>query len=246
MVPGTTGSRPQARVRGIQMATRRHRKTNSSKFEHSPHVQKLRELSRAGIQVDPTSSRAVSRAYRKFQRTKEMARPVSKKQAAEFKEHGFYVSGKNVIIDGPRDKRRKQIKGARVTPLSGGVVKTSTKQRRDFVYGFTKKEKKEFAKNPELVTKQILAQLRKRFPSLRKARKIQERLQWGSYQATKDFAPSYFTARYFSTTSPEEIRRKGKRRAAPRVDKLTGLHFVIHVPSNARKRKRGKNGKKKQ
>ena len=228
------------------MARTRHRKPNSSKYESSPHVKKLRELSRAGIPVDPTSSRAVNRAYTKFQRTREMARPVTKKQAAEFKAHGFFVSGKNVIFDGPRDKRRKQIKGAKISPLSGGVIKTSVKQRRDFTYGFTKEEKQEFAKNPELMTKQILARLRKRFPSLRKARKIQERLQWGSYQATKDFSPNYFTGKYFADTSPEEVRRVGKRRATPRIDKLTGLHFVIHVPSKARKRKRGKNGKKKQ
>lgn len=168
---------------------------------------------------------------------KELERPATKRQREELKAHGFRTTKRGVIVDGPRDKRREPIKGAKLQILKGGVIKTSVGQRRDFIYGFTKKEKREFAKDPAAFQKKKLAELRVMFPTLKRARKPQIRLQWGAYQATKDFAPSYFTAQYFAAVSPEEIRKAGKRNARPRADKLTGLHIVVHVAKEKGKRR---------
>ncbi len=231
------------------MALRRHRKTDSSKSTRTTHEDKLRALSRAGRSTDPTDKRRVTREYAELRadqasRTpRSIERPASAAQRKELKAHGFRVTKRGVIVDSPRDKHRKQLPGARTQVKSGGVIIQSVKQRRDFIYGFTAKEKREFAKDPAHMESIIFDRLRKRFKNLRRA-KVQSRLQWGAYQATKDFSPTYFTAKYFAEISPEEMRREGKRDARPRADKLTGLHFVVHIPSasTARKRK-GKNAK---
>lgn len=243
------------------MARDRHRKAKSSKTAPKTHVEKLRELARKGVAADPTNPRSVARKYFELHNPKsvkyrghqtripkELERPATKRQREELKAHGFRTTDKGVIVDGPRDRRRNPIKGARVEVLKGGVIKTSVGQRRDFIYGFTRKEKKEFAKDPGAFEKKKLRELEALLPSLKKVRKKQVRLQWGAYQATKDFAPSYFTAKYFASISPEEVRRVGKRRAKPRADKLTGFHVVIHVPKSkqtnrgrrATKRRKGK------
>jgi hypothetical protein len=170
----------------------------------------------------------------------------SKATRAELKAHGFRTTKRGVVVDGPRDRKREPIPGSKVEVMRGGVIKTSVGARRDFIYGFTAKEKREFARDPAAMERKILARLRKQFPSLAKARKPQTRLQWGAYQATKDFSPTYFTAKYFAAISPEETRREGKRGAKPRIDKLTGFHVVIHVPTKAGKRQGVHRGKKKQ
>jgi hypothetical protein len=232
------------------MARQRHRKSNSSKSPRVTHEQKLRRLSKAGWRGDPFNKRAVARSYserfnsakpNRFNRDKipaELVRRTDKKTRDDAKAHGFRTTSRGVVVDGPRNRKRDPIKGSRVEIHRGGVVTTRVGARRDFIYGFTRKEKRKFAKNPESFEKEILAKLRKRFPSLAKARKPQSRLQWGAYQATKDFAPSYFTAKYFASISPEETRKVGKKRAKPRIDKLTGFHFVIHVTKKKQTRKK--------
>jgi len=233
------------------MALQRHKK-NSSTSGRTSHADKLRALSRAGISVDPTDPRATARKYAAFKEQararipRKIERRASASQLRELKEHGFRTTKHGVIVDSPRNKLRQQIPGAKTEVKSGGVIHQTVKHRHDYIYGFTRKEKKEFAKNPQHMESIIFERLRVRFPNLRKA-KVQTRLQWGAYQATKDFSPSYFTAKYFSEISPEELRREGKTRARPRADKLTGLHFVVHVPSasTARKRKEPKRGKTK-
>lgn len=233
------------------MARTRQRKSNSSASKShkatNPRTtleQKLRSLSKRGIHADPTNPRSVSQRYRaalKRERIpKELERPASKPQRDELRAHGFRTTKRGVIVDGPRNKRREPIKGARIAVAKGGVIKMSVGQRRDFIYGFTKKEKKEFARDPGAFEKKKLKELRSLFPLLRKARKPQVRLQWGAYQATKAFAPSYFTAKYFASISPEEIRKVGKRHAKPRTDKLTGFHIVVHVQKPKAKRAKGK------
>lgn len=160
----------------------------------------------------------------------------------EYKQRGFRVEKDSVVVDGPRDSRRKKIKGSRVRVIGKGVVQTSVGQRRDYIIGFTKKEKQDFAAFPEPFIENKLLQLEKIFPSLRHRRNRQVRLQWGAYQATKDFAGNYFTAKYFATVSPEDKRRDGKK-AGPRADKLTGLHIVVHIPKKKKTKKKTK-GKK--
>lgn len=169
----------------------------------------------------------------------DMIRRASKKQRDELRAHGFRTTNKGLVIDGPRDRRREKISGAKTEILKGGVVKFSVGQRRDFIYGFTRKEKKEYAKDPEAFEKKKIRELMDQFPSLRR-RKKQVRLQWGSYQGTKNFAASYFTAKYFSDISGEErsTARRQKRRAQPRIDKLTGFHIVIHVADKPKRRKK--------
>lgn len=237
MVPGVPDGGQVAGQPGTRMARQRHRKTDSSRIKRTPHEQKLHALSRAGFRPDPFNTRQVNRQYRELQSTKHLIRRADKKTRDDAREHGFHVNHKGVVIDGPRDRKRQPIKGAKISVLRGGVVTTSVKQRRDFIYGFTRAEKKAFADDPAAAEKSILARLRQRFPTLKKSRKPQVRLQWGAYQATKEFSPSYFTSKYFATVSPEEKRRGGKQK---RLDKLTGLHIVIHVPTQRKKGKKKK------
>ncbi len=228
------------------MARDRHHGKNSTAPQRIAHEEKLRRLSHAGIQVDPTDRRATARAFVKWQNSKhvprDLERRADKPTRDELKHHGYYVTKRGVVIDGPRDSRRKPIKGSRVRVMKGGVIKTSVGQRRDIIYGFTKKEKRAFAKDPEGFTKSKLAELMSRFPVLR-GKKKQVRLQWGAYRATKDFSPNYFNTKYLTTPSPEEIRRVGKKKARPRADKLTGLHIVVHVPKKKGNRKHGRKKK---
>ncbi len=228
---------------GYRMARTRQRQKNHSKKSSATrarsHVQKLRYLTRTGKKPDPTNARAVSRAYSELKRRETLERhyskPATKKQRDILKERGFHTSKKGVVIDGPRDSRREKIKGTKFSILKSGIVKFSIKQRRDYIYGFTKKEKKEFAKDPKSFIERVREKLRAEIPSLDKA-KIQTRLQWGAFQGTKDFSPHYFTKVYFAEASPEETR-KGRRRKQARIDKLTGLHFVVHVPQKKKRRK---------
>lgn len=210
-------------------------------------VEDLRFLSKRGKRPDPTNYRAVTRAARELRNREALeenySRRVPKRQRETLKARGFHTTKTAVVIDSPRDSRRRKIKGAKMDVLKDGTIKWTVGERRDFIYGMTKKEKKEFARDPELFTQKILKRLREKNPSLRKVKpsRIQKRLQWGAFQATKDFAPSYFTKQYFASISPED-ETKGRR--TKRLDKLTGLHFVIHIPK-PRKQKRGANVKRK-
>jgi hypothetical protein len=231
------------------MPRARQRKKNSTRSTRNPQSKNaarrspsIGELVRRDV-AKKIAAKAKQRRAAAPRIPKELERPATAKQREELKQHGFRTTKRGVIVDGPRDKRRQPIKGAKLEVLKGGVIKTSVKQRRDFIYGFTRQEKREFAKNPGAFEQKKMRELEKLFPSLKKARKKQIRLQWGAFQATKDFAPSYFTSKYFAAVSPEEIRKVGKKKAKPRSDKLTGLHIVIHVPT--KKAKRGKGRKRK-
>jgi hypothetical protein len=233
------------------MARRRH-ETHSSKSarEHQREqkaIADLRLLSKRGVRVDPTNNRAIATKARELRQrdalVKNYGKTVDKKTAAKLKERGFMVEGRKVVIDVPRDRNRKKIRGAKMDVLKDGTVKYAVKQRRDYIVGMTKTERKAFAKNPELVTQQILKRLRDANPTLKKMRpsRIQTRLQWGAFQATKDYSPSYFTKHYFATISPED-RREGRKN--PRLDKLTGLHFVVHIPQKRKAKHGGKKRKR--
>jgi hypothetical protein len=242
------------------MAGKRHRKTDSSTTKSAPrkphraltqeqHLANVRYLTKSGKRPDPSNVRSVARQASELRRREALernyTRKVTPRQRDQLRERGFHVSKRGVVIDGPRDSRRKPIAGAKMNVLKDGTVKWTVGQRRDFVVGLSSKDKKAFAKDPELFTKEILRRLRETNPTLKKIRpaRIQKRLQWGAFQATKDFSPQHFTKQYFSMIAPEERTRGGKEK---RLDKLTGLHFVIHIPkpSKARKRKRGKRGRK--
>jgi hypothetical protein len=225
------------------MARRTPRKPDST-IKSRPTIG---DLIRADVAVKIEKARRARTARRKSERIpRELERPATKAQRDELRAHGFRTTKRGVVVDGPRNKISRPIKGARVRVLSGGVVQTSVKQRRDYIYGFTKAEKREFAKNPGAFEQKKLAELEKRFPYLaRFRRKRQIRLQWGAYRATKDFAPSYFTATYFATVAPETLRKKGKKGARPRIDNLTGFHIVIHVPQPGKKNAAKTKGRKK-
>lgn len=226
------------------MARTRHRRGQDSKSSTRENQAPIGALVAKDIAAKIERARKRRASERAAERIpKELERPATKAQREELRRHGFRTTKRGVIVDGPRNKRREPIKGARLEILKGGVIKTSVGERRDFIYGFTRKEKREFAKNPAAFEKKKLAELRSIFPTLKKARRPQVRLQWGAYQATKDFAPSYFTAKYFSTISPEEVRKVGKKNARPRADKLTGFHIVVHV--HAKRKTNGKGRKRK-
>lgn len=219
------------------MAGKRHNTTGKSiarpRSHRAPsHAEKLTFIRRYGKPAaDPTNERAVTRQYNKLKQYPfELERKADSKTREALKERGFFTTKRGVIVDGPRDSKRQPIKGAKLTISKDGTVKWSVKQRRDYVVGLTKKERREFAKNPEAVIARKEQELRERFPSVGKRRKIQTRLQWGAYQATKDFSPRVFTAKYFAKFLPREQEHK--------MDKLTGLHFTVHVPRTKPKGKR--------
>lgn len=219
------------------MAGKRHNTTGKSisrsRSHRAPtHAEKLTFIRRYGKPVsDPTNERAVSRQYNKLKQYPfELERKADSETRDELKARGFFTTKRGVIIDGPRDSKRRPIKGARLSIAKDGTVKWSVKQRRDYVVGLTKAERKEFAKNPEAVIAKKEKELRERFPNVGKRRKIQTRLQWGAYQATKDFSPRVFSAKYFAKWIPREEIHK--------MDKLTGLHFTVHVPRVKKKGKR--------
>lgn len=244
------------------MARQTPSKTNSSKSRAIPREKSISELVRDNVSAKIERARARRTAEAKARRDGNRIPPGARRAIPgkgksqldamrELQAHGFRtapaVKGKgfNVIIDGPRNKRREQIKGSRVSVLKGGVIKTSVGARRDFIYGFTKKEKKEFAKDPEAFTKKKMSELERIFPSLRQTKKKQVRLQWGAYEATKDFAPTHWlkmgSGQYFNAQTPEMKRKKatGKLR-----DRLTGLHIVIHIPKRSKAHNRVReNGK---
>ncbi len=196
------------------------------------HEQKLQFVSRHYPTIDPDNKRAVSERYKQLIRFPlYLQRPVkSESNREELKKRGFVVTEKGVVVDGPRDAHRQPIKGTRVSIGKGGVVKFAIKRRRDFIVGFTAAEKKEFAKDPDAFTKKKLAELSKSNPSLGRAKRPQVRLQWGAYQATKDFTTTYFSKRYFAAQGTN---------AEKKIDKLTGLHIVIHIPRERKSHAKG-------
>jgi hypothetical protein len=164
-----------------------------------------------------------------------LQRSATKEQRAELKARGHRVTDKGVIIDSPRDAERKQISGAKFQIQKGGIIKWSVRQRRDYIVGFTKKEKKDFAKDPQSVIARTLAKLRKENPSFKGLkRKPQVRLQWGAYQAQKDFSiRQFFASDTGWRISQAEKKPTKKNREA--YDILVGLHIVIHVPKARKK-----------
>lgn len=216
-------------------AARRDQSISSKRSHRAPtHAEKLAFIRRYGKPAtDPTNERSVSRQYHKLKQYPfELERKADKQTRAALKERGFFTTQRGVIIDGPRDSKRRPIKGARLRITKDGTVITTVKDRRDYIIGLTKAERKEFAKNPDAVMARKEKELRAKYPKIGKRRKIQARLQWGAYQATKDFSPRVFSAKYFAKWLPREREHK--------IDKLTGLHFTVHVPREKGKRKHGK------
>lgn len=208
------------------------------------HSENLRYLSRKGWKGDPTNKRAVAASAAEYRARdtieRRYSRPVSSREARLLKEHGFHVSKHGALIDSPRkraydDPKRGKVPGARFKVQDDGTVKFSTKQRRDYVVGFTKQEKKDFDSNPKETIDRILARLRKKNAELKRSRKVQTRLQWGAFESRKDFSPlSYVkkldTMRKIATW----LRRKYGPRVKTPLDNLTGVHFVIHTQKTKR------------
>lgn len=218
------------------MASKRqktHKRIVSQPRKHRAlsHVEKLEFIRKREHVKDPTNTRSVSTQYNRLKNFPlHLRRRATKDQRIKLKKHGFYTNSKGVIVDSPRNVKREQIKGAKFSIQKNGIVKWSVKQRRDYIIGFTKKEKKQFALDPKSFIAKKLAELRKKNPSFKGLkRKPQVRLQWGAYQHTKDFSPTQFGTQYLSKHAPRE--------KAPRLDKLTGLHIVIHVPRKKRKKR---------
>lgn len=208
------------------------RRKDSSKKHRATHEEKLRFLSQFKRIPDPTNRRSVSRQYRELNRFAHLHHKANKQAREAARERGFFVTDKGIIIDGPRDGHRNRIKGARQRITTHGEVVWSVGNRRDFIVGLTRAEKKEFAANPTAFTDKKIEELRSRYPLLRSVpkSKIQVRLQWGAYQAQKDFNPSAFSR----MTTWEQFRAMhgaGRSRRKGDVDRLTGLHIVVHLPN---------------
>lgn len=155
------------------------------------------------------------------------------KQRAELKQHGFPTTKKGVAVDAPRDKTRARIPGAKFEIQSGGWVKWSVGQRRDFIYGMTDADRADFAFNPEAFIAQKQDELIESHPAtFRKIRRApQVRLQWGAYTATKDWSISEWMRAY-----PKWDKARAPKRTSAARDRLVGIRFIVHIPKK-RKRK---------
>lgn len=215
---------------------RRQKSQARSISQNRPHRkitrdEKLALISRYQRVPDPFNTRAVNRQYKKLKSFPlDLQKPANKEQRAGLKKRGFFTTEKGVIVDGPRDAKRKPIKTRRFAVLGKGEgVKWTVNGRRDYIIGLSNAERKEFAENPAAFLKAHKEMMREKYSDFRNARDVQTRLQWGAYQATKDFVPSYFSKRYPYIESPV----KGKKV----LDRLTGIHYVIHLPRKHRKGK---------
>lgn len=195
-----------------------------------PHAEKLRFLSQYKRVSDPTNIRSVAKQYATFKRFPlYLQKTANKEQRAELRKHGFFTTDKGVIIDIPRTAKREPIKGMKFDVLKGGVVTYRNGSRRDYIVGFTKAEKKEFAKDPAKFSDEFEKKWRKKivgWVAPKKIRDFQLRLQWGAYQATKDFSPRSFSGRY------PYIESMVKGKAVQ--DRMTGFHIVVHVYQSKR------------
>lgn len=201
------------------------------------HEQKLAFILKHQSRVaDPTNTRQVERKYTELKRVPwHLEHKADKATREKLKARGFHVTKRGVIVDGPRNVRREPISGSKMEIQKDGTIKWSVKQRRDYIVGMTKKEKSEFAKDPSAFIEKKKRELQEKNPTLRRKRKIQVRLQWGAYQATKDFSPSLFTTRY-----PQFAKwlRSVRRDQREKADRLVGLHFTVHVPKKRKTRRR--------
>lgn len=218
-------------------------RARSRKPRNPNHEAKLRALIRAGKRVDPSNRRATARAFSELKRKdtleKHYGHDVTRERAKELKKHGFYVNLRKrkplVVVDVPRNVHREKIPHTKFSVLKGGIVQFKNTERRDFIIGFTNDERKQFADSPGDFVKRKVAEFKSDHPQYARYIKPSSiRLQWGAFQGTKQFAPSYFTKSYFSTISPEEAREVPARKRKPRIDKLTGIHITIFVPAKSK------------
>lgn len=198
--------------------------------------EKLAFISRYVRVPDPTNTRAVNRQYKRLRSFPlDLQKPATKEQRKNLKKRGFFTTHKGLVVDGPRDSRRKPVKARRFRVLGDGSgVKWTVNGRRDYIIGLTREERIAFALDPAGFLYLHREFMKQTYSDFRNARDIQVRLQWGAYQATKDFDPSMFYK------GGDTLKKEQKLMAQGKTDKLTGLHYVIHLP-----RKKRRHGKKK-
>src|SRR5437899_903075 len=111
---------------------------------------KLRFISQYQGVKDPFNTRAVDRQYKRLRSFPlDLLKPATKEQREGLKKRGFFVAKKGVIVDGPRDAKRKPIKARRFSVLGKGEgVKWTVNGRRDYIIGLSDSERMEFAANP--------------------------------------------------------------------------------------------------
>jgi hypothetical protein len=189
-----------------------------------------------------STSKKFTRSLEK-KRLVHLRQPATKEQRAELRTRGYIVNHKGIILDRPRDKDRKQIPGAKMSIQTGGVIKWTVGQRRDFILGLTTAERKEFEKDPEKLIDRKLKALRESHPKTFKGLKQKPRvkLQWGAYASRMEFSPHEFARKYplwakwlkaHGRKFPESV---GRVKTAQAKDRLVGLHIVIHVPRRKKK-----------
>lgn len=235
------------------MAGKRHKSPNKtlskSPEQDKEYLRRLRVLSKAGINVDPTNRRRANEQFRKLISRESLEKQYTVKADAatrkKLKERGFATTKKGVLIDRPRFAG-KTLPGSKVRVTKSGDVVMTTKARRDVVVGMTKKEKKEFAIDPAKFIKKKTKELRDKYPTLKRVKKIRARLQWGVFSGTKDFSPYFFQSLTSWEAAKTASKKKKEQYKKDRLDKLTGLHFVIHTTKKTRgKKNAAKKGKSK-
>lgn len=158
-----------------------------------------------------------------------MLHKVSPEKKKILKDKGYTVTTKGVILDAPRTALGKRLKGSRMSVLKGGVIKETIKDRRDYIIGLNKNQRREFAKDPKRLVKELLKHSKS--PALRKTKKQYIRLQWGAYSGRIDYKLENL-AQYF-------LDEKGKIKGHL-IKNLTGIRVITYVEKTKRKKAKRK------
>lgn len=216
---------------GIRSLTPKKRKPRKSWADKAKKIRQFTSLpfnNRA--EFTEAQKRVIRREYDKYKHvSKKMLHKVSAPKKRLLKEKGYTVTTKGVILDAPRTALGKRLKGSRMTVLKGGIVKESVRERRDYIIGMDKKQRRKFAVDPKSFVKELLKHAKS--PALRKSKKQYIRLQWGAFSGRIDYKLENL-ADYF-------LDEKGKIKGRL-IKNLTGIRIITYVEKTKKRKKRAK------
>lgn len=225
--------RSRSGIRSLNPKKRKARKTWAEKATKVRQFSPLPFNNRT--QFTPDQKRVIAREYEKYKTVSvRMLHKVDASKRKILKSKGYTVTARGVILDAPRTPLGKRLKGARMTVLKGGVVKESVGSRRDYIIGLTKKQRREFARDPSKYAKQLFSKSKSK--AIRKSKKQYIRLQWGAYSGRIDYKLENLGS-YF-------LDERGKIKGHL-IKNLTGIRLITYVDTEQKSAKRRRARKKK-
>lgn len=221
--------------RGKLPLTPKKRKPRKSWGQKAAKIRKFETLPFSNrTNFDANQKKRIARLWEKYKSfSPKMLRKVTPKTRDDLAAKGFQVTRKGVILDAPRTPLGKRLKGARVSVLKNGIIKESVGDRRDYIIGLDKKQRRAFALDPKKFLKDL--QDKTRSKNIKKFKKHYIRLQWGAFSGRIDYKIENL-ADYF-------LDDKGKLKRGL-LKNLTGIRIITYDETKKRKkRKRGKGGK---